>query len=126
MQGLAQRINAILAILKDNNIPKEDYETTSVNVFPNTTWNNGKSEIIGQIASQSLRIVIVNIGNDGQRISRLIDALATVNGIQINGISYDLADKTKAFAQARQAAYKNAQDKARDLTDALAISLGRL
>ena len=72
------------------------------NVYPNTSYRDGKSTVLGQIASQTFEITIPNISADGSNIGRLIDDLANINGIILNGLSFDLSDKTGAFEKARE------------------------
>ena len=65
-----------------------------MNVYPNTSWNHGVSTTHGQIANQNIRIEIPQIDADGSNIGKLIDEIATVNGITLNGISFDIRNKT--------------------------------
>ena len=66
------------------------------------------------------------MASDGSNIGKLIDSLATVNGIVINSLSFDVRNKTSAFQRARQLAYQNAQRKAQDYAAGLKLSLGKL
>ena len=95
-------------------------------MYPNTSWQNGQSRVLGQIATQSFKIDIPSIDSNGQKIGKLIDNLASVDGITINGLSFDIADKTKVFALAREKAFENAKDKAKDYADALTLAVGNV
>ena len=117
-------MNRVLGILAKNRVPKEDYSTTSLRVYPDVSYVGGKRQEKGQIASQSLKITINQI--EGRRIGQIIDQLATINGIILNGLSFDLSDKTSAFAEARKKAFEAAKEKAEDLSRALEIRLGKL
>ena len=44
----------------------------------------------------------------------------------MNGLSFDLKDKTAVFEQARSKAFENAKDKALDYASALLVSLGNV
>ena len=97
---------------------------TSFNTYANTSWKDGVSTVLGQIAEQTFSITFPFIDEDGSNIGKLIDELATVNGIVINGLSFDLKDKTELFDNARKQAFGNAFEKAKDYTEALGLSLG--
>ena len=102
------------------------YQATSFSLYPNTSWAAGTSTVVGQIATQSFQITIPSIARDGSNIGKLIDSLAVVNGIVLNGLSFEVNNKTALYQQLRQQAYQNAQTKAQDYSVALQISLGQL
>ena len=56
----------------------------------------------------------------------MIDDLASIDGITINGLTFDIADKTKVFQQAREKAFENAKQKAEDYADALKLAVGKV
>jgi uncharacterized protein YggE len=116
----------VISILNANGLTPANYQSNSFSVYPNTSYVNGNSQVIGQIASQSFQITIPNISANGSNIGKLIDSLAAVNGIVVNGLSFALSNQTSANTQARQLAFQNAQSKAQDYAGALQLSLGLL
>jgi uncharacterized protein YggE len=123
---LSTQVSRIISILTANGINSSNYQVTSLNVYPNTSYANGVSTVLGQIATESFSITIPVLNSNGSNIGALIDSLATVNGIILNGLSFDLSNKTSQFVLARANAYKNAQNKALDYTSSLQLSLGQL
>ena len=119
-------MNSIASILASNGLTPDNYQTSGFSIYPNTSWVNQVAKVVGQIASQSLRIRIPSISKDGSNIGKLIDSLATVNGIILNSLSFDLTNKTATFQTARQQAFQNARTKAQDYAVALQLSLGQL
>ena len=113
-------------MLNQNGLTKDNYKVTSFSVFPNTTWQNGVSTVNGQIASQSFEIALPEIKADGSNIGKLIDELAQINNIVLNGLNFDVSDKTSYFHEAREKAFKNAKAKAYDYTNALFLTLGKV
>lgn len=87
--------------MASNRLTEKNYQSVSVNVYPNTSWINGVSKVLGQIANQYIRIDIPQIDANGANIGRLIDELASVNGIILNGLSFDVRNKTSLFFKAR-------------------------
>jgi hypothetical protein len=112
--------------LTNNSLTEDDFFTTSFNVFPNTSFLNGTSTVIGQIASQSFQIILPSIDSNGSNIGQLIDNLATIDGIVISGLRFDIKNKTEIYQIARQEAFANAVEKASDYTVALSRTLGDL
>jgi uncharacterized protein len=123
---LATQINHIISILTANSFNVSNYQTSSLNVYPNTTYVNGVWTTVGQIASESLTINIPVLNSNGSNIGKLIDDLAAVNGINLNGISFDILNKTSQLTAARAKAFLNAQRKASDYTGLLQLCLGQV
>jgi len=125
IKKLTTSVNSVIAVLTANGLKSDNYVTSSFNLYPNTSYNNGVSTVVGQIATQSFQITIPSIAKDGSNIGKLIDSLATVNGIILNGLSFDIYNKTAVYQQARQQAYQNAQTKAQDYGAALILGVGQ-
>lgn len=121
--ALAQLVNRIINILNNNGLNQDNYQTTNFNVYPNSSWNNGVQTILGQIATQSFFIVVPFTNSNSSNIGKLIDDLASVNGITLNGLTFDLKSKTVVYQQARELAFKSAKTKANDYAEALSLKL---
>ncbi len=59
-------------------------------------------------------MVIKNIDSNGGKIGSIIDDVSTINGIIINGVTFDQSDSELGKSAARKAAFKNAQQKAQE------------
>lgn len=123
IKKLSGLVNRIIAVLTSNGLTADNYATSSFSLYPNTSYSNGETKVVGQIATQSFQITIPTISKDGSNIGKLVDSLATVNGIVLNGLSFDVANKTCVYQQARQQAFQNAQNKAQDYAIALQIGV---
>lgn len=55
----------------------------------------------------------------------MIDSLVNVNGIHLNGLSFDKVDKSAAQTQARNQAFNNAKKRANDYAGFASRTLGR-
>lgn len=87
---------------------------------------NGKSQVVGQQATQSLAITVLGLDSKGQKVGTLVDALSQVNGINIDSVSFDVFNKTSLQNQARTAAFNNAKSKASDYATFAGLNLGRV
>ena len=66
----------------------------------------------GQKASQTLSVKIRSLTADGSNIGRLIDEASKINGLIVNGVTFDQSDRTLGVRDARKAAFAAAKKKA--------------
>ncbi len=59
-----------------------------------------------------MNVKIRNITADGAAIGRLIDAASKIDGIIVNGVTFDQSNRTLGVRQARKAAFDAAKKKA--------------
>lgn len=123
---LSAKTTQLTNVLVANGLTSSNYESTSVSIYPNTSYANGVSTVLGQIATQSIKVTVPSIAADGSNLGKLIDGLASVNGIMVNGLDFDISNKTAVYASARKLAYLNAQLKAQDYTTAAGVGIGKL
>ena len=123
---LSAKVKQVIGILNSNGLDSSKYQTSSLNVYPNNSYADGVVKVLGQIATQSFTINIPIIKSNTALLGKLIDLFAAVDGIILNGVSFDVADKTDGLANARGKAFANAQRKASDYTALLNLSLGQL
>jgi uncharacterized protein len=97
-----------------------DIKTLSVQVWPQYDYRNGQSILTGFMASQALQFTV----HDLRRIGAVIDAAVAGGATSVQGITYDVTDHSAASAQALARAVKDAQTKARAMTDAAGVRLG--
>ena len=123
---MSDKVNRAIAVLKANGYAANDYQTEGFYVSPKYKYTPSGSEIIGQQASQSLTIKVRNLDAKGQKVATLVDALAQINGVNLDSVSFDIFDKTPLQNQARADAFKDAKAKAEDYTQLAGLSLMRL
>jgi uncharacterized protein YggE len=104
LDRVSQKINQVTKILKDNGISDKDITTSNLNVYTEYDYSNTSRRIIGQRASETLEVKIKNLDDKATKASKIIDEVSAINNIQINGIYFDIEDKTKLFSQARELA----------------------
>lgn len=126
VKQLSSKVSQAIAVLTANGLDNSNYQTSSLNIYPNMSYPDGVPTVLGQIATQSFSITIPNIDSSGSSIGKIIDSLAAIDGIILNGLSFDIQDKTVVLGKARANAFANAQAKALDYTLALQLCLGQL
>lgn len=120
-----QKVAQVIEVLKNNGIPESDYKTTGLNVYTEYDYSDKVRRIIGQNASQSISIKVKKIDDKATKAAKIIDDLSAISDIEMNGISFDIEDKTKFYTQARELAFKKAQQKAEELAKLSGVKLGK-
>jgi len=113
-----------IGILNSNNVNKNDIKTTQLNISPQYDWNNGVQTLRGQQASQSISVKLRNINPDGSTVGSLIDALTTIDNINLSGINFDINDKSQLNKQARQTAFNDAKAKGQQYAQLSGLRFG--
>jgi uncharacterized protein YggE len=122
---VATKVNQITQILQSNKIKKEDITTQSISIYPQYDYPDGKMELVGQQAQQTLTITVKGIDKNGRNLGSIIDQIVKVDGIQFNGLSFDKEDKSEATKQARKLAFEDAKKKAQEYAGLAERNLGK-
>lgn len=97
-------------ILNSNNISSNNIQTSSLDISPQYDYSGSYPyPIIGQRASTSVSVKILNIDANGTSVGKLYDQLSNIDGVTINGLSFDIQNKTPLKTRARASAYQQAQ-----------------
>ena len=81
-------------------IDSRDIKTSHYSLNPQYDYRDGTSRITGYQASSNLAIKI----KDLDRANDVLDAVVASGANVVNGLSFDVADKTKAENEARKIA----------------------
>ena len=110
-------------------VTNKDIQTTWYSVYPqyDYTYAETKGEpatqkIIGYTASRSVTVTL----KDVKKVSEAFDKLLDANFSNIGGINYDIKDNSAYIDKAREAAVKNAADKAGKLAKLMNFKLGKV
>ena len=115
---------AIASAVKSLGVAPEDVRTAYFNVSPQPQYDQTGTPT-GQTTywvNNTLVITLRQVDELGALLQAAVDAGAN----NINGISFDLSDKSQAEAQARQAAIADAQQRAARLASAAGATLGEI
>lgn len=117
---------AVNEILQKNNVDMAYVQTTAMSVYPEYDYTFGRGKLTGYRASQTLSVKIKKVTTDNVDVwPRSIDALLTVAGVNVSGISYDIEDKKAVYQEARAAAIAKAKQKAQEMADGVGVDLTR-
>ncbi|MBI2019386.1 SIMPL domain-containing protein [Candidatus Daviesbacteria bacterium] len=115
-------INKVSEVVKKTGVDSKDIQTTNYNINPNYDYTGTSQRVNGYSASTNLSIKVRTLDN----VNKVIDE-ATANGAnQINGVNFEVEDKTKAENDARQKAVEEAKKKADQAAKIAGFKLGRI
>ncbi len=118
----------VMTAMKEAGIAERDVQTANFSIEPRYVYpqtKDGVSEpprIVGYAVSNSLSVRV----RDLSKLGAVLDRAVTLGVNQGGGISFANDDPAEAITQARAAAMKDALAKAKTLTDAAGIGLGKI
>jgi len=117
-----QLTQKVIDALLSMGVAEKDIQTTNFSIYPQVQYdNNGKPT--GEIKYQVNNSIYVTV-RDLDQIGSLLDTVVKAGANTINGIQFDVSDKTEALATARKNAVENAKTIAEELTQAANVTLG--
>lgn len=115
--------NAVSSALQELGVDAKDVQTSSFTINPSQQYGP-TGEITGTIYMVD-NTVYVTV-RDLTKLGELLDAVVTAGANTINGIQFDLLDKSAALTQARQQAIEGAKNQAAEIAAASGVTLGKI
>jgi uncharacterized protein YggE len=116
-------VQKIKDTLSDYDIKPEEIQTTNFSIWPNQQYDQtGKMTGIIYMVDNSLRVTLRDLDQIGELLNTVIDAGAN----RIEGIQFDVEDRSVALSEARELAVENAEEQAQELAKAAGLSLGSI
>ncbi len=107
--------------LRTFGIDPKDIQTNNFSVYPRQDYDqNGKPTDLVFVVDNTVYVTVRDIESVGD----VIDAAVQAGANTISGIQFDVADKSAAMAQAREAAIADAELQANGLAKAAGVTLG--
>jgi uncharacterized protein YggE len=102
-------------------IDEKDIQTQNFNVYQNQKFDaQGQPTDSIYAVDNTLSVTVRDIS----KIGKLLGTVVTSGANSINGITFDVSDKTKAMSDARKLALTDAQNQANEMATALNATLG--
>ena len=117
----ASKMDALVGNLKAAGIDEKDINTTQYNVEPVMDYRDGQAPTV--TGFRVTNVVEVKI-RELSKASKLIDDLVKSGANTIYGLNFGFSDPTAVMKQAREAAVKDAREKAEQLAGLNGVTLG--
>jgi len=117
--------NNLISNILANGFVREDIKTQNYNIYPEYNWENGERELIGYIATHSLKIEFST--DNTEKIGDVIDA-GTNAGAGISYINFELSEtlQQQYKSQAIELAAQDARLKAEAIATGFNKKVGKL
>lgn len=113
----------ISAALQALGVEAKDIQTSNFNVYPMSDYGpDGQVSRKYYVVENTVYVTVRNLSSLGN----LLDAVVRSGANTINGISFDVQDKSAALAQARDLAIQKAKAEAEGIAAAAGVKLGNL
>jgi hypothetical protein len=113
----------VMEILQVQGIDAKDMQTTGFGIYPQQQYDqNGQMTGILYVVDNVVYVTIRNLDTVGQ----VLGAVVTAGANNINGISFDVLDKSVFLTEARKAAIANARSQAEEIASAAGVKLGEI
>jgi len=114
-------MNDVFATLKSRGIPDRSIQTSNFSVSPQyASGPHTVPKVVGYQVSNSVSVTI----DDLAKLGPAIDALVAAGANSMGGISFSIHDPKPLLKQAREAAVKDATDRAETYAQAAGLSVG--
>jgi len=120
-----EKLAKIQNIFKTFNIDKKDIKTTNASINPEYDRTSTEKKLLGYRSVQSLNIEITGSGFE-QKGADLIAKISEIGGVTVDNTAFSLKDENKATTEAREKAFKDAQQKAEQLAKLAGQKLGEV
>jgi uncharacterized protein YggE len=118
----------LIASLKGASIEAKDIQTSGFSVQPRYVYsqrNDGQQEPPRIVGYEVRNNVTVRV-RDLSKLGAILDSAVTEGSNQIDGLSFDVPNKTALLNEARKKAFADARAKAELYAEAAGVKLGRL
>ncbi len=120
MDSVNKRMKALVSQLKTVGVEQKDIKTTSYNVYPDYSYNNGKQKFEGYRVTQNIKVIIRDLKNT----SKVLAIVNTADVDNVSQLSFYVDDTDAIRGQLRSDAIKDAKEKAKKIAKDLGVSLG--
>lgn len=123
LQKVNAKIARILELAELVGVAKKDMATLGLSLYPEYRWVDGGQELVGQKATQRVQLAVRNVDEDFLIVSRLLDAMSSVDGISLSALNFSKEDTAEAYSLSRTLAVEKAWQKASDYASAANLKI---
>lgn len=117
------KAQAIASALREMGIEEKDIQTSSFNVYPQQQFSpTGEMTGTTYVVNNTVNVTV----RDLQLLGRLLEVVVSTGANSIDGVTFDVQDKSQAVAEARRLAVESARSQANELAQTAGVALGDL
>jgi uncharacterized protein len=118
-----EKSQALASALGEMGVDPKDIQTSSFNIYPQQAYNpDGTQGAVTYNVNNTVYVTVRNL----QTLGQLLDVVVRSGANSINGITFDVADKTAALSEARKLAVDSARKQAEEMAANAGVELGDL
>ncbi len=118
------KAQSVSAAMREMGIAEADIQTSGFNIYPQQQYGPMGEMLEGTLYSVD-NTVFVTV-RDLQMMGQLLEVVVNSGANSINGITFDVLDKSQAVAEARRLAIESANSQAAAVAEAAGVELGVL
>ena len=122
----SKKVNKIIEFVKQQGVSKDDISTSQFNIYPQYNYQNGKNDIVGYEARQTIVVQVKGVDKSTQVLSKILSDATLAGANEISGVSLDFDDPDNLRQKARELAIEKAKARAQELAKASGLQLGRV
>ena len=115
----AAAMNRVLAALREMGIAEADLRTSYINIGPVYDYSGNTQRITGYQVSNIVDVHVPDLA----KLADVIDGSIAAGATTVNGVTFDVADRSSAERQAREAAVRDARAHADTLAAAAGVTI---
>ncbi len=121
VSALTTRTDALLAVIRERGVRREDVLTAGLHVEPH--WSDrGGGQRDGFVATHAITVSLAEGSAFGELLAALVDVAG--NDLGLDSVEQQVADATEQWGQARQAAFTDACERAQQFAQLAGRRLG--
>jgi len=123
----SEKISKAVSFLKDSGVKDKDIKTSNVNLYPRYSYRplNGIDDQ-QQITGYEARISVTAQLRDLETASDIVSGLTEYGVNQIDSFNFQVEDPDQFTQSAREEAFDNAWNKAKNMADAAGVNIARV
>lgn len=118
------KTEAVVDALGSAGVEAKDIKTTNFSIYPQQKFDS-QGQPTGEVTYIVNNSVFVTV-RDLDSIGELLNSVVEAGANNIQGVQFDVEDKTEAYAEAQTMAVSNAQAQAENLAEAADVVLGEV
>ena len=122
----SQKMNAVIAFVKNQGVEDKDLKTTTFSLRPRYEWReeniSSQRQLVGYEARQELEVKVRAM----DKIGRLVEGATAAGANQIGDLQFTIDNREELEKEAREEAVKDAKDRAKELASLLGVNLVRI